>query len=127
MLWEPRELLAREELNPPELPKALPPPDDILRLPARSPPLGRLLDGLVLALGERGLLERFEAERSEGRFADERSVGRFADERSVGRLADDRSAGFVDGRSDGRFDGRSVGRFVCRLLPPNLSDVLLFE
>jgi hypothetical protein len=118
MLWEPRELLAREELNPPELPKALPPPDDILRLPARSPPLGRLLDGLVLALGDRGLLERFEAERSEGRFADERSVG---------RLADDRSAGLVDGRSDGRFDGRSVGRFVCRLPPPNLSDVLLLE
>ncbi len=123
MLWEPRELLIFEELNPPELPKALlrSMPDDILRLPARSPPLG-----LVLALGDRGLLERFEAERSEGRFADERSVGRFADERSVGRLADDRSAGLVDGRSDGRFVGRSVGRFVCRLPPPNLSEVLLF-
>ncbi|MFL6589962.1 MAG: hypothetical protein ACJ8M4_07305, partial [Chthoniobacterales bacterium] len=74
MLEPPRELLARDELNPPEFPKALlrSIPDDMLRLAERSGPLERGVDCLVLALGERGLLERFEAERSDDRFAEER-------------------------------------------------------
>jgi hypothetical protein len=120
MLLPPRELLIREESNPPELPNPLLLDDARLRLPARSAPLGRLLEGLVLALGDRGLLERFEADRSEGRFAEERSVGRLADDRSVAA------------RSEGRFAARSEGRFAadwrlaCRS-PPNFSDVFLFE